>query len=107
MLMSDGSVRNSFTLKLRNMESRPRAFEIALDGLPGAVMWGDEESRDDAARALRIQVAPDETRTVRAYIIAPPETRSQEFRFRLRSLDKEGASDETQTQFAAPGSDGT
>src|SRR5690606_23155675 len=29
MLMSDGSVRNSYTLKLRNMESRPREMEVS------------------------------------------------------------------------------
>ena len=69
-------------------------------------MWGDEQSRDAAARALRVRVEPDATRTVRAYVIAPPDTAAQAFRFRLRSLDKEGAADETQTQFTAPGSDG-
>ena len=49
MLMSDGSVRNAFTLKVRNMESRPRAMELTLAGVPGAVMWNDEESRRSAA----------------------------------------------------------
>ena len=105
MLMSDGSVRNAFTLKLRNMENRPRTVEIAIHGVPGAAMWSDEESRDSAARTMRLEVAPDATQTVRVYVIAPPDTKAQEFRFRLRSLDKEGASDESQTQFAAPGSE--
>jgi hypothetical protein len=88
------------------MENRPRALEIALHGVPGATMWSDEESRNSAARTMRLEVAPDATQTVRVYVIAPPDTKAQEFRFRLRSLDKEGASDESQTQFAAPGSDG-
>ena len=35
MLMSDGSVRNAFTVKLRNMQSRPRSMRISLEGLPG------------------------------------------------------------------------
>ena len=52
MLMSDGSVRNAYTLKLRNMESRPRPMRIALEGLPGAAMWTDEIDRKDAARSL-------------------------------------------------------
>jgi hypothetical protein len=78
-------------------------MEIAIDGLPGAAMWSDEESRSAAARSLRVEVSPDATRTVRVYVIAQPDTPPQEFRFRLRSLDKENASDEAQTQFAAPG----
>ncbi|MEC7624057.1 MAG: cytochrome c oxidase accessory protein CcoG, partial [Pseudomonadota bacterium] len=49
MLMSDGSVRNSYTLKIRNMESRPRAMEIAVEGLPGALMWTDTINRDEAS----------------------------------------------------------
>jgi cytochrome c oxidase accessory protein FixG len=105
MLMSDGSVRNAFTLKLRNMENRPRAVEIALNGVPGATMWSDEESRNSAAPTMRLELQPDATDTVRVYVIAPPDTVAQPLSFRLRSLDKEGASDESQVQFAAPGSE--
>jgi cytochrome c oxidase accessory protein FixG len=105
MLMSDGSVRNSYTLKLRNMENRPREFEIGLAGLPGAMMWSDEVSRSDAARTLHRRVPADATQTVRAYVIAQPDTQQQDFRFRIRSLDKEAASDETRVRFNAPGGD--
>ena len=46
MLMADGSVRNSYTLKIRNMESRPREFEISLQGLTAGSMWtGTTETR--------------------------------------------------------------
>jgi cytochrome c oxidase accessory protein FixG len=103
MLMSDGSVRNSFTLKLRNMENRPRIMEISLDGVPGARMWTDEMSRSDAAPTFQRLVAPDSTATVRAYLIAPPDTSGQNFRFRARSLGKEAESDETEAFFTAPG----
>jgi cytochrome c oxidase accessory protein FixG len=105
MLMSDGSVRNAFTLKLRNMENRPRAVEISLSGVTGATMWNDEESRNAAAPTMRLNLQPDATRTARVYVIAPPDTPAQPLRFRLRSLDKEGASDESEVQFAAPGSE--
>ena len=46
MLMSDGSIRNAYTLKLRNMESRPRTMEVAIEGL---ARRGDVD-RGDAAR---------------------------------------------------------
>jgi hypothetical protein len=103
MLMSDGSVRNSYTLKLRNMQSRPRDMEIALEGLPGGVMWSDDVPRSSAARKLVRTVPADEIETVRAYVIAPATAPSQNFGFRLRSLDKQGETDAEETRFDAPG----
>lgn len=103
MLMSDGSVRNSFTLKLRNMESRPRDMEIAVQGLPGAVMWSDTIRREDAASTQIVGVAADQTRTVRAYVMAPDGTPAQDFAFRITSQDAQRESDTVQTRFSAPG----
>jgi hypothetical protein len=34
--LSDGSVRDGFTIKLRNMEDRPRDTVLSLDGWPAA-----------------------------------------------------------------------
>src|SRR3546814_7415053 len=44
--LSDGAIRNDYTLKLRNMELRPRRVEVAIDGLPGARLWIDGGSRE-------------------------------------------------------------
>ncbi len=103
MLMSDGSIRNSYTLKLRNMESRPREMEVTIEGLPGAVMWTEEMSRDAAARTITRNVAPDAIDTMRAYVVAPDGTTGQNFTFRLRALDGEGEEDSGETRFDAPG----
>ncbi len=46
MLMSDGAVRNAYTLKLRNMQNRPRPMTVALQGLPGGTMWTDAIARE-------------------------------------------------------------
>ncbi len=102
MLMSDGSVRNAFTLKLRNMESRPRRMEVSLEGLPGAVMWSDDMPRDAAARRIVRLVTADETDTMRAYVVAPRHTAGQEFTFRLRSLDQPVETDAGNARFSAP-----
>ena len=41
---------NAYTLRLRNMEARPRDMEVALTGLPeGAIMWTDAVARENAA----------------------------------------------------------
>ncbi|MCB2079224.1 MAG: cytochrome c oxidase accessory protein CcoG, partial [Novosphingobium sp.] len=103
MLMSDGSVRNAYTLKLRNMQSRPRKMEITLEGLPGGVMWSGDMSADAAARALTRTVESDAIDTVRAYVIVPGGAKSQDFSFALKSLGEDGESDTVETYFEAPG----
>lgn len=99
MLMSDGSVRNAFTLKLRNMESRPRDMEITLDKLPGAVMWSDSIGRENAASTLKVQVPADQTRAVRAYVLMPEAASTSDFAFRLTSLDEQGETDVVEARF--------
>jgi cytochrome c oxidase accessory protein FixG len=103
MLMSDGSVRNAYTVKLRNMESRPRTMRVTLEGLPGAAMWTDEIAREDAARALTAKVAPDATTALRVYVIAPPDTPAQDFAFTVTSGDDQAEMDTSETRFSAPG----
>ncbi|MFA7603870.1 MAG: cytochrome c oxidase accessory protein CcoG [Novosphingobium sp.] len=105
MLMSDGSVRNAYTLKLRNMESRPRQMVIGLTGLEGATMWSDDMPRAAAARSLARTVAPDQTEPIRLYVIAPSGTKAQDFSFSLRPLDMEGGAVTKETRFDTPGGD--
>ncbi|WP_066554406.1 cytochrome c oxidase accessory protein CcoG [Croceicoccus bisphenolivorans] len=100
MLMSDGSVRNSYTVKLRNMQSRPREMELSLTGLPGAKMWTDDMSKDGAARTITREVAADVALPLRVYVVAPRGTGRQEFHFVVTS--PEGESDQSETGFNAP-----
>lgn len=103
MLMSDGSVRNAFTLKLRNMQNRERQLEVTLVGLEGAVMWSEDMPRDAAARTIVRNVPADQTDTMRAYVVAPRHTREQEFSFRLSSPGEPDETDIGTAQFSAPG----
>ena len=102
MLMSNGDVRNAYTMRVRNMESRPRDMQIAIAGLDGAVMWSDDIARDNAARTLTRPVPADETRIVRLYVVAPRGTASQEFTFTVTSLDEQREQDTNQVRFEAP-----
>ena len=104
ILMSDGSVRNSYTIKLRNMESRPREMEIAIDDLPGAVMWTDMGGRDAAARTQVKTVPADEVLTVRAYVVVPKGASTQDFDFTVTSRDEQRESAAAEARFDAPGS---
>jgi polyferredoxin len=103
MLMSDGAVRNAYTVKMRNMENRPRRVEIGLSGLPGAMIWSDDMPRSSAARSLTRTIAADQAEPVRVYVIAPRGTVAQDFDFTLRALDKEGGEDTHRTHFDTAG----
>jgi polyferredoxin len=105
MLMSDGLVRNAYTVNLRNMENRPRRMEIGLLGLPGATMWTDTMPRDAAVRRLIRTVPADQADPVRVYVIAPRGEDEQDFSFTLRALDSQGGSDAHKTHFDAPEDD--
>src|SRR5690606_6731363 len=103
MLMSDGSVRNAYTVKLRNMQSRPRQMKVAIAGLPGAAMWSDEMGRDAAARELIFTVPADSTAPQRLYLVAPAGTPAQDFACTVTSLDDQRETDAAETRFSAPG----
>jgi len=69
--MSDGQVRNGWTIKLRNMESRPRRITLAMAGLPDGRLWTDAMDRRDAARSVKLALAPDATTKLQLYVVAP------------------------------------
>ncbi|GAM04426.1 cytochrome c oxidase accessory protein CcoG [Novosphingobium sp. MBES04] len=103
ILMSDGSVRNGYTLRLHNMQNRPREMDLGIEGLPGAVMWTEDMAREAASRTLTRTVAPDATQVVRVYVVAPQDTRDQDFAFTLEAQGEERESDTAKAQFDAPG----
>ncbi|MDE2563674.1 MAG: cytochrome c oxidase accessory protein CcoG [Sphingomonadales bacterium] len=100
VMLSDGSVRNGYTVKLRNMEGRPRKMEVSLDGLPAATMYTDEMQASEAARTLTFDVPADETMPLRVYVTEKgPGAAGGDFSFNLRALDKDGGSDTVKTAF--------
>ncbi len=103
MLMSDGSIRNSYTVKLRNMESRPREMEVSLQGLPGGRFWTDTMLQSDAATVQKVTVPADQTFIMRAYVVMPSGSATRDFDFGVMSLDEKGESDTAEARFSAPG----
>ena len=98
-----GEIRNDYTIKLRNMENRPRPMEVSLVGLEQGVMWSDDMPRDQAARSLKFNVDADQTRPQRIYVVAPQGTKETSFTFALRATDAEGGGDTNEVRFDAPG----
>jgi polyferredoxin len=69
--LSDGSVRNGYTIKLLNMVPEPRLISLRLVGLDNASMAID--SIDDIkGQIANIQVDPDKLRALRVFISVPP-----------------------------------
>jgi len=101
--LTDGSIRNTFAIKLRNMESRPRQMEIGLAGLPGARMWTEGRDRATATRTVALTVPADQVQKARIYVVAPaagPE--QQDFTFTLRALDSAREKDRDGERFTRP-----
>ncbi len=103
VMLSDGSIRNGYTIKLLNMVPEPRIFTLELDGLTGGLMVV-AESGGDEARRVTIGVEPDRLRTLKVFVRLPAseaQNGNQDFGF----IVKDTASDETDTYnatFVAP-----
>jgi len=71
VMLSDGSVRNGYTIKIHNMHPSEEQFRLTLEGLAGAEfrLAGDPEDRPD----LPIFTAQrDRVDTIRLYVSVPP-----------------------------------
>jgi polyferredoxin len=60
--LSDGGVRNGFTVKLLNKLYLPRAFKLGVEGLPGAKV--DMVGHEGGV----VPVPPDNMQSVRLYV---------------------------------------
>lgn len=69
--LSDGAVRNNYTVKLRNMETRPRNVTISIDGLKDAVIWTEDGARLDAGNSVAASLTPDSITKLRVFVAAP------------------------------------
>ncbi len=101
--LSDGTIRNSYLIKVRNMEQRPRKVEITVTGLAGAALWDESGTRERATTSLRLPVDADQVRAVQVFLAAPargPE--HADIAFTVRALDAEGGTATHATRFDQP-----
>ena len=94
--LSDGSIRNNYTLKIRNMETRPRIVDVYVEGLPGAVIWTPAGKREFATQHIHFAVAPDAVHKVQLFVAAPaegPEHSAFTISTNARTGDESGDSD--------------
>jgi cytochrome c oxidase accessory protein FixG len=101
--LSDGAIRNAYTVKLRNMETRPRAMEVSVIGLHSAQMWSATGSREQASAALRTTVPADSVAKLRVFLALPSAGPArQDFAFTVCALDREGGSGSEPARFERP-----
>jgi cytochrome c oxidase accessory protein FixG len=68
--LSDGSIRNGYTVKILNMIPEPRVIFLSLEGLPGAKMAINEIDQPEGV-SFAIPVEPDKLRSLRVFISQP------------------------------------
>ncbi|SER02698.1 cytochrome c oxidase accessory protein CcoG [Sphingobium sp. YR768] len=101
--LSDGAIRNAYMVKVRNMEARPRPVTVAVEGLPGAMLWTDAMPREQAAATVTATVPADSVAKLRLFIAAPaPGPQRQDFAFTVRATDREGGGDREPARFERP-----
>jgi cytochrome c oxidase accessory protein FixG len=104
--LSDGGIRNGYTVKLLNMIPEPRSFELKIEGLPGATMVIAGLDLEPADNML-LPVEPDSLRALKVYVSANPndiETPRDAFRFVLTDPES-GEYAEYDATFESPGSE--
>jgi cytochrome c oxidase accessory protein FixG len=72
--LSDGSIRNSYTLKIENRDPESRLFIVAATGLPEATLSiigaGEDAAAPPAATGITVAIKGDGVGTFRAFIHA-------------------------------------
>ncbi|MEZ5710616.1 MAG: cytochrome c oxidase accessory protein CcoG [Blastomonas sp.] len=101
--LANGDVRNAYTIKLRNMENRPRSFIIGYEGLEGARIWQNERERDAAGQQIRVDVPADSVGRLRVFAVAPRTGDERtEFDFTVHAEDQPDIVDSDNVYFDRP-----
>jgi cytochrome c oxidase accessory protein FixG len=108
--LSDGSIRNGYTIKLLNMIPEPRTVSLSLLGLEGATMSmaGIDQPDQPDGRSFSIPLDPDRVRSLKVFVRLPAEqvadlAEGQAATFRFRAEDPAGMeADEYVATFHTP-----
>ena len=101
-VLSDGSIRNGYTVKILNMTGSSRSFIVTIDGLPGTLKQSGSELPE--GRELEITAKADKLVATKLFVRVPRselQASRTPFDFRITAVD---GKDETtaMVQFEAP-----
>lgn len=102
VVLSDGSIRNAYTVKIRNKQHEERTYRLTAEGPKGAVVSAAEGARNGDAPIL---TAPsDQLRSYRILVTVPPKTlrdKEADLTFVLTDL-ADGTTARYETEFRGP-----
>ena len=86
--LSDGSIRNGYTLKILNMAQMPSQVALTLNGLDGAEMTTSEGS-GSPVRTMSFNIDPDKVLEAKVFVQLPSAaaTAPRDFHFEVTSAD--------------------
>ena len=101
--LSDGTIRNAYEIKIRNLEARPREVELTIGGMPG-VVWTETGERARAGQRVRFHLEADKVAKERLFVAAPQAgPQRSDLAFTIRALDAQGETATTTSFFERPG----
>ncbi len=101
--LSGGEIRNSFILKLRNMEDRPRPMDVSLEGLAGGSLWQRDLPTAKPLGKISIIVPADSVARLPVFVQAPNARSGHAgFAFQLTARDNEGGTSRASAIFERP-----
>jgi cytochrome c oxidase accessory protein FixG len=87
--LSDGSIRNGYTVKLLNMMPEPRIITLSVDGLPGATL-SIADMPEAIGRSVDIPVEPDKLRSLHVFVSQLPQfVQKGQTNFQLQASDRQ------------------
>ncbi len=101
--LSDGSIRNGYTVKLLNMIPEPRVIFLSIEGLPGATMAINDIDQPEGV-SFAVPVDPDKLRALRVFVKQPEKyAQPGATPFRIIAADKQSnETDAYDAVFEAP-----
>ena len=78
--LSDGSIRNGYTVKLLNMIPEPRTFMLSIEGLPAARRCRSSASTSRKTRSFAVPVEPDRLQMLKVFVRLPRDERRRRAR---------------------------
>lgn len=112
--LASGEIRNSYTAKIRNMETRPRTVDVMISGLQDATLWQGGTARPDAKvrpakahsdahHSIRVKLTPDSVTKLRLFVAAPAgDTKSEQYQISVSGEGDEQPSDSENLFFERP-----
>ncbi len=91
VLLSDGSVRNGYDVKIVNMENDPRTIELTMNGLAGGSMRLAGQNSEPVS-TLQFEIEPDQVHPLRLYVQADPDDlagKSEIFEFVITDIQND------------------